>query len=240
MTHRETRNITLLLAGGIGSRISDKCPKQFIEIDGESVLLHTMRAFQQHPDIEALYVVCTPKWKEYVNEQARKGGIGKFKGTFAAGPTSAQSIRNGIEGLLELYGEDAQTLVLVHDAVRPFVNYEIIGRNIQVCQEKGNAITAIYSNEAYMRITDGTTSDHCIPREELMRAQTPQTFPLKTLGEIMQKARELGVEHFQSLYTLCSDVGHKPLFVAEGDSINFKLTEPKDIKIYQALKDLIF
>jgi 2-C-methyl-D-erythritol 4-phosphate cytidylyltransferase len=117
---------------------------------------------------------------------------------------------------------------------------EIIGRNIQVCQEKGNAITAIYSNEAYMRITDGTTSDHCIPREELMRAQTPQTFPLKTLAEIMQKARELGVEHFQSLYTLCSDVGHKPLFVAEGDSINFKLTEPKDIKIYQALKDLIF
>ena len=240
MTHKETRNIALLLAGGVGSRISDKCPKQFIEIDGESVLLHTMRAFQLHPDIAAVYVVCAEKWDEYVKSQAERGGIAKFKGTFVSGATSAQSVRNGIEGLLRLYGNDRHTLVLVHDAVRPFVNYEIIGRNIQVCQEKGNAITAIYSNEAYMQTEDGKLSERGIARETLMRAQTPQTFPLKTLEEIMQKAKDTGIEHFQSLYTLCNDVGYAPLFVAEGNSLNFKLTEPKDIKIYQALKDIIF
>lgn len=241
MMHKETQNIVLLLAGGVGSRISDKCPKQFIEIDGESVLLHTMRAFQQHPDIAGIYVVCALKWEDYVKGQASKGGIVKFKGTFVSGATAAMSIRNGLTGLMSLYAmEQEETVVLVHDAVRPFVNYEIIGRNIQVCQEKGNAITAIYSNEAYMLTHDGIQSDRGIAREELMRAQTPQTFYLKDLDGIMQKTKELEIEDFQSLYTLCLEVGYGPLFVAKGDSLNFKLTEPKDIKIYQALKDIIF
>ena len=235
----ETHNIALLLAGGIGSRMSDKCPKQFIEVDGESVLLHTMRAFQRHPDVTDIHVVCLPRWEKYVVSQAQAGGIGKLRGTLPAGQTAYQSICHGIEGLLEEYGADGDSIVLVYDAVRPLISYEIISRSIEVCRQKGNAITAIYSHEAYLQTSDARVSDSYIERESLMRAQTPHTFPLAELRRILDEARRRGIEDHQSLFTLCNQIGYHPLYIAQGDPINFKLTEPQDLKIYQALKDLV-
>lgn len=240
MNQTEPHNIALLLAGGLGSRLSDKCPKQFIEIDGESVLLHTMRAFQQHPDVTDIHVVCLPRWQEYVEGQARRGTITKFRGTLPAGQTAYQSICHGIEGLLQTYREqNEKDIVLVHDAVRPLISYEIISRNIQVCRTQGNAITGLWSNEAYLCTTDGQESGNYIQREHLMRAQTPHTFPLTELRRILAIAREQGIEEHQSLFTLCNEIHYHPLHIAQGDILNFKLTDPGDIKIYQALKGLV-
>ena len=239
MNH-EPRNIALLLAGGLGSRLSDKCPKQFIEIDGESVLLHTMRAFQQHPDVTDIHVVSLPRWQEYVEGQVRRGGITKFRGTLPAGQTAYRSICHGIEGLQQAYQEQAEDcIVLVHDAVRPLISYEIISRNIQVCRTRGNAITGLWSNEAYLCTTDGLESGDYIQRERLMRAQTPHTFPLTELGRILTIARRQGIEEHQSLFTLCNEIHYHPLHIAQGDILNFKLTEPGDIKIYQSLRNLV-
>ena len=232
-------NIALLLAGGLGSRLSDRCPKQFIEIDGESVLLHTMRAFQRHPDVTDIHVVCLPRWEKYVAGQAASGGISKLRGTLPAGQTAFQSIRQGIEGLLGLYPAESDAIVLVHDAVRPLVSFEIISRNIKLCREQGNAITAIYSHEAYLQTPDGRSSSSYVERESLMRAQTPHTFPLATLKQILDEARRQGIEEHQSLFTLCNAIGLHPLHIAQGDPLNYKLTEPNDIKVYQALKDLV-
>lgn len=240
MQNTNTRNIALLLAGGLGSRLSNKCPKQFIEIDGEPVILHTMRAFQQHPDITDIFVVCLARWEDYVHEQARRGHINKLRGTFPAGSTAYHSICQGIEGLLAAYKSAPEDcIVLVHDAVRPLISYEIIGRNIQVCRTQGNAITAIHSNEAYLCTGDGNESSDYIRREVLMRAQTPHTFPLTELSKILSTAKQRGIETNQSLFTLCNEIGYHPLHIAQGDTLNFKLTEPNDIKIYQALKDII-
>lgn len=238
---KKQRNIALLLAGGIGSRLSEKCPKQFIEIDGESVLLHTMRAFQQHPDITDIHTVCTGKWNGYIETQAQKGQVNKWRGCIPSGETAFQSIRNGINALLDIYANEKEyATVLVHDAVRPLISYEIISRNIQTCHDKGNAITAVYSNEAYMCTEDGAVSSTYIPREKLMRAQTPHTFPLRTLEEILSRTTALGIKEHQSLFTLCNEIGAFPLYIVNGDTLNFKLTEPNDIKIYQALKDLVW
>ncbi len=240
MNQNESRNIALLLAGGIGSRLSDKCPKQFIEIDGESVLLHTMRAFQQHPDVTDIHVVTLHRWEEYVMGQARQGSITKFRGIVPAGQTAYQSICHGIEGLLQAYRDQADDcIVLVHDAVRPLISYEIISRNIQVCRTQGNAITGLWSNEAYLCTTDGHDSNDYIQRENLMRAQTPHTFPLVELGKILHTARQQGIEDHQSLFTLCNEIHYHPLHIAQGDILNFKLTEPNDINIYQALRGLV-
>ncbi|MCR5433861.1 MAG: 2-C-methyl-D-erythritol 4-phosphate cytidylyltransferase [Bacteroidaceae bacterium] len=240
MNPEQSHIIALLLAGGQGSRIGAQCPKQYIEIDGEPVILRTMRAFQQHPDITDIYVVCSPRWQDYVIQQAKRGGISKLRATMYSGPTAFQSIRLGIEGLLHLipYGQE-ETIVLVHDAVRPLISYEVISQNIQTCQEKGNAITAIRSNEAYMQTQDGLSSNDYIRREALMRAQTPHTFPLSTLRKIMIEADNRGITDHQSLFTLCNELGIHPLYIAEGDPMNFKITEPGDIKIYQALREVV-
>ena len=88
----KNKRIVLLLAAGKSQRMGGSRPKQYIEVDGESVLLHTMRAFEQHPLIDHIYVACNPEWRATVEEEVRKGGIQKFRGTIEGGETAFQTI----------------------------------------------------------------------------------------------------------------------------------------------------
>ena len=234
---KQSHNIALILAGGTGKRMNTLVPKQFIEIDGETVLLHTMRAFQQHPLIHEIYLVCMPEWHKFVRSEAEKGGIDKLRGIVAAGDSSYVSACHGIRHLSETVS-DPETIVLVHDAVRPLITHDIISRNIAVCLTHGNAITAISSHEAYLATPNGTFAEHVLPREGMMRAQTPHTFPLATLSQMMQLAEERGIRDSQSICTLAGELGIAPLHIALGDLRNFKITEQSDILIYRALKAL--
>lgn len=232
------KHIALLLAGGSGVRMNANLPKQFLRIDGETVLLHTMRAFQRHPLIRDIYVVCAHEWADAVEKDAREGGVEKFRSTIEGGATGFDSLCNGITGLARMI-DDTSTLVLVHDAVRPLITQDIITRNIAVCLTHGNAITALASHEAFLLSQDGKSSSGYLPREGMLRAQTPHTFPLATLTHMLQEARRLGITQSQSLFTLANEVGHTPLYIAQGDALNFKITLPQDILIYQALKNAL-
>lgn len=234
---KQSHNIALILAGGTGERMRASVPKQFMEIDGETVLLHTMKAFQQHPLIHEIYLVCMPEWESFVRNEAKKGGIGKLCGIISAGESCYASACNGIEHLAKTVKEP-DAIVLVHDAVRPLITQDIISRNIAVCLTHGNAITALQSHEAYLVTQDGNTSDAFKPREGLMRAQTPHTFPLATLRQMMKQAKEQGISKSQSIFTLAGELGIAPLHIAQGDLRNFKITEQSDILIYRALKAL--
>lgn len=234
---KQSHNIALILAGGTGERMHASVPKQFMEIDGESVLLHTMLAFQHHPLIHEIYIVCTPEWEDFVRGEAKSGGIDKLSSIIGAGKSSYASACNGIRYLAETIKEP-DAIVLVHDAVRPLITGDIISRNIAVCLTHGNAITALPSYEAYLVTADGSTSDKVVPREGMMRAQTPHTFPLATLREMLREAEGQGIEESQSIFTLAGELGIAPLHIARGDLRNFKITEQSDILIYRALKTL--
>lgn len=234
---KNNKHIALLLAGGKSSRMNTNRPKQYIEVNGESVLKHTMKAFQQHPLIQDIYVVCARGWEETVSEEAQSGEITKFRHAIIGGETSFQSLKNGI-AYLQQEVKDKDAIVLVHDAVRPLISQDVISRNIAVCLTHGNAITAVRSQEAFLVSENGSCSSSYVPRENLLRAQTPHTFPLKTLKEMMDKAEERGITHSQSLFTLANELGFLPLHISQGDIMNFKLTYPNDILIYQALKAL--
>ena len=234
---KQSHNIALILAGGTGERMCASVPKQFMDIDGETVLLHTMRAFQQHPLIHEIYLVCMPEWNVFVQNEAGRGRIDKLGGIIAAGETSYRSACNGIAHLADTV-TDPEAIVLVHDAVRPLITQDIISRNIAVCLTHGNAITALQSHEAYLVTPNGASADSFMPREGLMRAQTPHTFPLATLRQMMQLAGEQGIKESQSIFTLAGELGISPLYIAQGDLRNFKITEQSDILIYRALKVL--
>ena len=215
-------------------------PKQFVVVDGMTVLQHTMLAFQRHQLVSAIYVVASPQWAETVRQQAKEAGIGKFASCLDAGENSFQSARNGIMALQK--EERENTVVLIHDAVRPLVSQDIISRNIAVCLSRGNAITTLPSQESYMVIDSGasscdreTTSSEYILREKLLRAQTPHTFLLGELTTMMQEADEKGITYSQSIFTLANELGHVPLHTAEGEMMNFKLTLPSDFTIFQAI-----
>lgn len=229
--------IVLLLAGGQGIRIQSTRPKQFIEIEGESVLLHTMQAFERHPLVGDIRVVCSPEWDSYVQRQATMGHIGKFRQCIPSGPTSHVSFINGIRAM-EADHVPQDATIIVHEAVRPFISHEIISNNILTCQTLGNAVTATYSHESYLETADGKTTQGYIPRNRLMRAQTPLTFRMADLTAIIRLAQERGIEQAQSLFTLANEVGWQPLHIVEGTAMNFKITLPQDIEIYRKLRNL--
>ncbi len=228
-------NVVLLLAGGHGYRMHSTCPKQFMEIAGEPVISYTMQTFERHPETDRIYVVCNPEWFGFVEEAARKAGIRKFRKSFAAGQSSIDSLRNGIEGLSAESDMENPT-VLTHEAVRPLISDDIITLNLRTFRTYGNAVTAVKSHEAYMISRDGISSAGSIPREALHRAQTPLTFCLNELKEILRKADETNNRQSQSLYTLITEVfPEKKLYISPGSERNFKLTLPEDVETLQAL-----
>lgn len=230
-------HIALLLAGGQGHRMHCDRPKQFLEIGRTPVITYPLRTFQLHDEIDKIYVVCATEWSDFVISTALRENISKFVRTLPAGATSMDSIRNGIAGIREDAG-CLNPVVMLHEAVRPLVTAEIISDNLDVFHAHGNAVTAIQSQEAYMVSTDGTVSTASLPRERLYRAQTPQTFFLSDVEEAFARAGRSGRKASQSLYTLMTEeCGDKPLYIAQGNELNFKLTFPNDIEMLKAFLD---
>lgn len=234
MKAEDIHTVALILAGGKGYRVhSPERPKQFIETDGIPIIAHTLSAFQQHAEIDAIAVVCSPEWFEYVEKMAVRHNMAKFFSCFESGDCGFESLCRGIEGLLSA-GCGKDTIVLVHDAVRPLVSQQIISGNIETCRSHGNAITALRSEEAFASSDDGHRSTGYISRENIFRIQTPHTFRIEDISDACQWAREKKMVP-QSLYTLMAARQSGPLYMTPGEARNFKVTYPEDIVLYRAV-----
>jgi len=226
--------VTLLMAGGVGSRMGMPVPKQFVEVGGRPVLSYTLSAFARHERVDALYVVCSEDRVGQVARMAAPVCGGKFRSTFPAGPTLFDSLRSGVTGLCAA-GCGRDTLVLVHDGVRPLVSRAVIGSSIETLLSEGSAVAALDSNEAFMRSEDGRLAwGHC-KREGFYQAQTPQAFRLGTLLDAFEEAARRGLPGSQSLFTLMAELGRWPLALSRGERLNFKITCPEDLALFRRL-----
>ena len=131
----------------------------------------------------------------------------------------------------ELDGED---LILVHDAIRPMISQEIISESISKCKLYGSAVTVIPCAEAMILTKDRELSDSMIDRDQLVRTQTPQTFPLKKLVWAHEEAKKRGITNSVATVTLMIELGEQIHFSA-GSEKNIKLTTTDDIEIFKAL-----
>lgn len=231
-TLNKERKIALILAGGQGDRMHSETPKQFLPLCGEPVIIHTLRVFESHPEIDAIAIVCHPDWKNYLKGLLAQTGFQKIEWIVDGGENSHLSIRNGIAALLKQGAEE--DIVLVHEAVRPLLSSRVITENIQACRMYGNAITAIQDNESLMYSEDGQSSSHCFLREQMYKAQTPHTFRLGDLRTAYQEADGKSL-YAQSLYTLMATLGRFPFHIVAGERRNLKITYPEDIAIAELL-----
>ena len=228
-------NIALVIAGGSGNRMGQDIPKQFIHIDGAPVIIWTMKAFEIHPDIDSIAVVCLKGWETVLKSYANQFGITKLKWIFPGGKTGMESIHNGIYGLKEA-GISDDSLVLIHDSVRPLLSQDIISSNIAICNTYGYAITGIQCREAILESDDGFTSTTSIPRESLVRTQTPQTFRLGIIIQVHEEAKTKGISNSVSSCTLIADLGtSRTMHIVPGSEKNIKITTIEDIEIIKAL-----
>ena len=226
-------NIALIIAGGIGERMHQDIPKQFINVYDKPVIIYTLEAFQKHPNIDAIEVVCLDGWHDILRAYARQFGITKLENIVSGGETGQESIRNGLFDLIQRH-TDPDDIVLIHDAIRPMLSSEIISDNIRVCRQYGNAITVIPCTAAMLKTMDSVSSESTIPRDNLKSTQTPQTFYLQEIVEAHKEAMKKGIANTIASCTLYIELGKK-VYLSIGSEKNIKLTTAEDIDIFMAL-----
>lgn len=227
-------NVALIIAGGSGNRMGQDIPKQFMHVDNCPIIIHTLRAFQTHPDIDAIAVVCLNGWETVLQSYANQFSITKLKWIFKGGDNGQESIYNGINGLREAGVQD-DDLVLIHDAVRPLVSQDIISSNIAICKAFGYAITGIKCKEAILESEDGFSARTTIPRDKLIRTQTPQTFRLGNIIKAHYEAKERGITNSVASCTLVAEIGTNEMHIVPGEEKNIKITTTEDLEILRAL-----
>ena len=227
-------NIAVVFAGGSGTRMGARLPKQFIEINGLPVLAHTLRVFQNHPDIDGLYVVCNADYRDRTEQIVKGFGITKARRIVDGGDSAQASIYNGLKAVADdLPGE---TIVLLHDGVRPCISSEVIHANIESVQKYGNAITYTPCYETLVISKDGHQVCEIPRRRESFAAQAPQSF---RLGDILAahekiRAHPSGYADMVDQATICWTLGI-PIHLVPGNRGNIKITTPEDVYMLRAL-----
>jgi 2-C-methyl-D-erythritol 4-phosphate cytidylyltransferase len=228
-------NIALIIAGGSGKRMGQDIPKQFVNVYDKPVLLYTLQGFEDHPQIDAIELVCIEGWQDVVKAYAKQFNISKLNWVVTGGRSGQESIRNGI---YNLEGKcQADDIVIIHDGVRPLVDNEVLTDVIVKCRQYGNAVTSLPYNEQIFVVdsADETTTTKYIPRETLRRVSTPQAYKFKLLDDKYHEAFEKKIGIYGSSYTntMMTDLGVKLHFAAGSDK-NIKLTTKDDLEIFKS------
>lgn len=227
-------NVAIIIAGGVGSRMGREIPKQFIEVDGKTVLAYTLESFQKHPMIDAIEVVCIKGWEDVLMKEARAYGITKLKWVVEGGSSCQESIRNGVYHLKDICSPD--DIAVIHDGIRPLVDEAVLTDVMETALKFGNAVTSLPYNEQIFVVNaeDPATTTEYIPRETLRRVSTPQAYRYGLLESKYREAFEKGIGIYGSSYTntMMVELGVRLHFAAGSDK-NIKLTTPDDLAIFK-------
>lgn len=224
-------NIVLIMAAGSGTRMGSDTPKQFLEVNGEPILWHTLKAFNDNKSVDAIYIVTNRSYFNKVNEVSAE--FEKVIDLVEGGETRQESVFNGLK-YLKKNGMIDEDIVLIHDAARPLVSDEIITNNVLACEKEGAVVTSISASDSIVRSTDNETISQSENRKEIYQNQTPQTFKLGIVYSAYKK--------FENELTKYTDDGQivfaygQKIHLVNGSKLNFKVTTPEDLEMVKALK----
>ena len=226
-------NIALLIAGGSGNRMHQDIPKQFITVNERPVIVYTLEAFEKHPEIDAIAVVCIEGWDQVLWAYAKQFNISKLQWVVKGGETGQESILNGLNKLNEEY-PDKDITVMVHDGNRPLITSEIISDSLATFAKWGSAVAVIPCTEVVFESEDGISSHVSTEREKLFRTQTPHTYRLEELLWAHKEAKEKNIKGTAASCMLMKELGRETYF-SKGSEENLKITTLEDLKIFKAL-----
>lgn len=229
-------NTALIFAGGAGRRMhSAGKPKQFLELHGKPIIIHTLEHFDRHPEIDAIAVVCIAGWIDYLKDLLIRFHIKKVRWIVPGGETSQESTRAGL-GILEANCDPRNTIVLIHDGVRPLITEKLISDNIAAVREYGNAITAAPAIETIITVDGNEDVTELIDRQSCRLARAPQSFYLSDIIAMHQKAMADNYDKMIDSASLMIHYGVK-LHLVEGPAENIKITTPSDFYIFKAIQE---
>lgn len=229
-------NVGLIFAGGTGSRMNIKTkPKQFLEVDGRAIIIHTLEHFENHPAIDAVAVVCLEAWIPYMKKLLVKNNIQKVKWVVPGGETGQDSIYHGLQAIHENCPED--TVVLIHDGVRPLINETVITDNLATVEAKGNSITVTPAIETIVQQSEDREITATYQRQMCSLARAPQCFKLADIWDCHQKALAEERHDFIDSASIMMHYGYS-LYTTDGPAENIKITTPLDYFTFKSILDM--
>ncbi len=224
-----------ILAGGIGSRMGNEKPKQYINIGDKPIILHTIEKFCLCSEFEEILILCPKDWIEYTKGLIKKhiGSDNSIK-VLLGGDTRNETIMNAIRYIEKSGNLDEDTIVVTHDAVRPFVTYRIIEDNIKAAKEFGACDTVIPATDTIVESTDGNSVSSIPNRASLYQGQTPQSFKalkLKELYESLEESEKAILTDAAKIFVIKGET----VSLVRGENSNIKITYPYDLTVAESL-----
>lgn len=227
-------NIAVIFAGGVGSRMNSReLPKQFLEIYNKPIIVHTIEFFERNEYVDGIIVVCVKEWIDYFNKLIYKFRLEKIRAVVPGGETGQLSIYNGLRAAEQIaIGENS--IVLIHDGVRPLINIDLITHNINDVIEHGSSITSGIVKETIVEIDDNNDVMIVPDRAHSRVAKAPQCFYLKDILDSHERALKEGIINFIDSCTMMKHYGYK-LHMTDGPYENIKITTPDDFYTMRAI-----
>ncbi len=227
-------NIAIILAGGNKDIDSQGIPIQFISINDKPILIYTLERFQNHPQIDAIEVVCLDGWQDATRAFARQFNIDKLSWIINGGNTGQESIRNGIYNLKGEVSDD--DTVIIHDGTRPMLDGDVLTDVLRVAHIRGNAVAATrYSEQMfYVDDFDSRITNSYIDRDTIRKVTTPQAYKYKEILESYKEAFSKKIALSSSSYsdTMMVELG-KEIYFATGSDQNIKIETDEDIDLFR-------
>ncbi len=218
----------MLFAGGSGVRMeSSDLPKQFLEVGGKPIIIHTMEHFANHPRVDAIVVACKEDWIDYLNNLIRQFGIQKVKAVVPGGPNGFDSIHNGVVATAQfsLEGDD---IILICDGVRPMLTEKLITDCIEHTEKYNTAVPVTPSIDSLLYSTDGEFCGKSYDRNTMYITQAPQGYTMERILWAHEEAYRRGILNPVSSSELFIELGEK-IHIFKGERFNIKVTTPEDL-----------
>lgn len=226
----------VIFAGGVGSRMRGaRVPKQFLELGGKPIIAHTVDHFEQHSMIDGIVIVCVESGMEHMREIVDKAHYQKVLSIVPGGKTGQDSIFNGLDELSRLGVTNNNSIVLIHDGVRPLIDEQTITDCIESVANNGATATVAPSSETIIEEHDGVVC-RVVDRSRCKLARAPQGFNFVELYSEHLRAREEGRHDFIDSISLMSHYGHK-VHTVEGPADNIKVTTQRDFFAFKGFMD---
>lgn len=229
-------NIAIIFAGGTGQRLNNgenSIPKQFLKINEKPIIIHTLELFQNHHSIDKIYIAIHPDYYEYMQKLVKHYYITKTAGIVKGGATGQDSIYNALKLAQSENPEDS--IVLIHDGVRPNITEDVITKNIECAKKNGNAITCTSCFETILVSENGKNPQHVPYRKHTYSAQAPQSFHLGEIVQAHESTRKVN-PNYTDIVDSCTlfKTLNKPTYMIFGNRGNIKITTIEDLYILRA------
>lgn len=223
----------LIFAGGVGSRMQSKeIPKQFLEVDGKPIIIHTIEHFAEHAMVDNIVVVCLESWINELKVYLERFNVKKVVSIIPGGKTGYQSIHNGLVRISETAKND--DIVLICDGVRPMLSEQLISTCIMDTRLYGSAVPVTPSIDSVLFSEDGVNCKKNYERKKIFITQAPQGYPMKRIMDAHKEAEERGIEAVSSA-DLLIELGQE-VHMFQGIRENIKVTTIEDLNSLRAIR----